>query len=458
MKKSIGTLIPMDALRSSIVTEQDNGTFEAGIIFLDWLEKTNQNAWQILPLHETQLEKGSRTKHIPSPYKSYSVGLDPKYLATKFAQIQPTEEQKKTFVLQHKDWIEDYALFCVIRDHFGTDDWREWDETIRKRDPLILAHWAQKYATKIAHHITVQWQLHHSYEVLRKKAKGLGIVMVGDLPYYPSVKSPLVWAHQEAFHLEKDGSMRFVSGVPDRLGAHFGRQVWGHPLYNWNKQREKVINLWKMRLHYHAMLFDHIRFDHAKAFFSYGMMDLTNEENDKLVVGPGVTVFNELVTFSQQKGLLLFAEDGDRTESLQAALKTLKIPGIKVFWFAMKKADTMFHRKYGDIAKYPTNCVAYTTTHDTETLLGYLHNLSSKQKQKLAKDANLIYDSDDNVFAYHIRDAIIHSPANMIIIPMQDWLLTTERINIPGTETESNDSNWHYQLPVPIEKLPLYFD
>ena len=92
--KVIGTLVPISALTS---TTHDNGTFSTGLIFLDWLKNTNQSAWQILPLNETQLEPGSSTRHVPSPYKSYGVGLDPKYLPESFAGIYPSQSEKKEF-------------------------------------------------------------------------------------------------------------------------------------------------------------------------------------------------------------------------------------------------------------------------------------------------------------------------------------------------------------------------
>ena len=88
----------MSALTSRKTDKNDDGTFATGLIFLDWLKKTNQSAWQILPLNETQLEPGSSTKHIPSPYKSYGIGLDPKYLSESFVGMYPSSSEKRDFV------------------------------------------------------------------------------------------------------------------------------------------------------------------------------------------------------------------------------------------------------------------------------------------------------------------------------------------------------------------------
>src|SRR6185503_17105232 len=155
---------------------------------LDWLKKTHQSAWQFLPIHETQLESGSATKHVPSPYKSYCIGLDPKYLPESFIGLYPSRLEKNTFLTAQKDWLGEYAFFCALRDYFRTDDWRKWDEGLRNRNKETLAHWNDHLAIEIDNHVVLQWQLHTAYALLRKKAKELHIILIGDLPYYPTLQ------------------------------------------------------------------------------------------------------------------------------------------------------------------------------------------------------------------------------------------------------------------------------
>ena len=446
-QKIIGTLVPISAL--------GEGTFASGLVFLNWLKKNHQTAWQILPLYQTQLEPGSSSKHIPSPYKGYGIGLDPKYLPANFTNIHPTEQEKSDFIKANGEWIDDYALFCALRDHFGTDDWREWGQGLRGRNPEMLSEWRDKLAREIDAHVIEQWKLHKSYTLIRSKAKELGILLIGDLPFYLSLQSPLVWAHQEAFQIEKDGDMRYVSGVPDAPEAHFGRQVWGHPLYDW-KNQQKVIEFWKIRLRYQKTLFDNIRLDHAKAFFSYGAMDTTSKQDDRYEEGPGDQVFEELIRFVENQGVSIFTEDsGDKTQDLRDTLRKLNVAGIKILRFALKRGESTIIKKYADISGYPENCVAYTTTHDTETLLGYLQGLTAEQKKKLAKVAGVVYAPSDRDLALNLRSAILASNAHIVIIPIQDWLLITDRINIPGTELPINDPNWNFKLTTPIEELSI---
>jgi 4-alpha-glucanotransferase len=448
----------MSALTSRKTDKNDDGTFATGLIFLDWLKKTNQSAWQILPLNETQLEPGSSTKHIPSPYKSYGIGLDPKYLSESFVGMYPSSSEKRDFVAAQNEWLPDYALFCALQDHFKTDDWRKWDKDLRDRDKTTLAYWSEQLAKKIDSYINLQWKLHQSYAQIKIKAKKLGIVLMGDLPFYVSINSPLIWAHQDVFQIEKDGNMRYVSGVPGGQESIFGRQVWGHPLYNWeNKDRHEVIStFWKIRLRHMDQLFDYVRFDYAKGMFQYGAMDRSNDQDDTFKNGPGEKFFKELVEFNRLFGVTSFVEDcGRNLEQIRESMERFNIPGVRILCFGLDKKREEINNDYVDIPNYPVNTVAYTTMHDTETLLGYIKKLTPEQKQRLAIAANTAYDPDNKTFAVILRAAVIASPAQTVIIPIQDWLLTTDRINIPGTELEVNDTNWNFRMKIPIEELPI---
>ena len=453
-------MIPLSALSSEKFSEQ--GTFGSGFAFLEWLKDTNQSAWQLLPLHQTPLERGSNHKHIPSPYKSYGIGLDPRYMSLALPCPTPTPKQLEAFVHEQKDWLLDYALFCALRDHFSTDDWSTWPKDIRTYQGKAIQHYTEELKTAITEHIQMQGRLHFQYEIVRKKAQEYTISLIGDLPFYVGYKSPLVWAHQELFDLTSEGKMRKVSGIPDGPEAHFGRQIWGHALYQWQgvDKKEQLVRFWKMRLKYLAALFDWIRLDHAKGLFFYGVIDLEKPLKDIVKKGPGAKVLEELILYARGEGLEFFAEDsGDKIKELRSTLQKLNVPGIRILYFsiAAKKGAKMYS-EYGDVPSYPVNTFACTTTHDTETLLGYLELLTSVQKKELAQHAEVRFSTDNIELAKRLRKAIIDSQARGILIPIQDWLLTKDRINIPGTEKDINDPNWQYKLKTPVEKLETSFE
>ncbi len=455
--------MPLSALWSD-KKKVKHGNLDTALFFLDWLHATGQTAWQLLPLHETQLVPGSKKDHVPSPYKGYGVGLDPSYLSPSLKRKKPSRQEISSFVAKQKKWLPNHALFCALRDHFGTDDWTQWDADVRRRDTKALVVWRAKLKKQIHAYILEQWQLHYGFQKLRNKASKYNIQLIGDLSFYMPLQSPLVWQFQKLFQLSENGEMKKISGVPDGPKSHFGRQVWGHPLYIWDneKSQKELIKLWKIRLRYLSYLFGWVRFDHARGFFSYGSLDSKDEKNDCMKQGPGASVFNELIVFAQACGLKIFAEDlgterkNDRLKFFYITLKKLKIPGIRILRFALTiRKGKKLHPQYADVSAYPANTFACTTMHDTETLMGYLKILSAKQKKTLAKEVRVKFLSDDIALAKNLRKAVIDSPAKVVIIPIQDWLLTTDRINIPGTEKIVGDINWQYRVSVSIENLPF---
>lgn len=456
-QKIVGTLVPLSALTSIKSQKEDQGTFEVGTAFLDWLKKTNQSAWQVLPLHQTQLEKGSSTRRVPSPYKGYGIGLDPKYLSSSAKAQQPTKEEVVKFGEENSYWIHDYALFAALTSHFGTDDWRKWDEELKNRRKEALSRWSRELKVDIYKHTVIQYQLHRSYKLLKTKAKSMKISLMGDLPFYVSVNSPLVWANQEAFQLKNGGEVERVSGVPHGVNSHFGRQVWGHPLYNWDieKGKSQALEFWYLRLRYMATLFDSIRIDHIIAFYRYGALNSKSKLKDMYLEGPGSPVLKKVIDYGRKCGLSIYVEDsGKNVKIVNEFLAELKIPGIKLFRFALDELTGMVVRKYADIASYPVDSVAYTTTHDTESLISYIKILTERQRLDLSEASKIPYSSDAFAFAERLRNGVISSPSRTVIVPIQDWLLTTDRINIPGTEKEVDDPNWRYILNVSVEDLP----
>jgi len=456
-KKIIGTFVPIESLISSNLARSDQGTFEAGLYFLDWLKATGQSAWQFLPIHETELKPGSKNSRVASPYKSYGVGLNPKFASSKYSSLRPTSAQREIFIRENKKWIDDYVLFVVLSKKLGTDDWRKWPKGLKERENEALDKAQKDLIYEIDEEVLSQWRLHKSYEELRQKAKELKIQLIGDLPFYVPIESPLVWMFQDIFQIDH-GKMKFVSGVPNYPNTYFGRQIWGHPLYNWNfeKYKDQIEKYWHLRFSYLAKLFDTVRFDHAKAFFNYGMMSLANPAKDHFAKGPGFSFFKEIVEFCRRRHLDVFAEDsGENREELEKAQNKLGVAGISVFRYGFNEKTKKMNKEYSQVNKYLKNLVAYTTTHDTETLIGYLRRLTPSQKKELMKVSEIPYSSDDKKQVENIRNAVIASPAFCVLIPIQDWILDDERINVPGTENAEDDPNWHYKIPMPIEKLPV---
>jgi len=107
ISKIVGTSVPLSALTTK-TEPQRPGSFSAGLTLIDWLEKTHQKAWQLLPLHETQLEPNSATQHVSSPYKSYGIGLDPRFISETLSK--PNQTDVNRYYNNQQDWLNDNAL------------------------------------------------------------------------------------------------------------------------------------------------------------------------------------------------------------------------------------------------------------------------------------------------------------------------------------------------------------
>lgn len=454
----VGTAVPLRALRSRLPGAGDRagGTFETGLRFLAWLSRTGQRAWQLLPLSRTHLEPGSDAVRVPSPYKGYGVGLDPLFLSPPEARaVSPSSRRR--FMRTHGWWLEDYAAFEVLTARFGTDDWTAWPPPFRDRAPAVMRRFRKEAREDLALSAEGQWLLHADFGRLKAQARRRGIRLIGDLSFFLPLRSPLVWANRDCFEIGRGGTLRRVSGVPDGPRAHYGRQVWGHPLYRWSDRRAwpKIADLWRRRIDYHAALYDRVRLDHAKGFYHYGAMDARDSGKDRVLEGPGTRLLDDVIRRAKARGLGLLAEDaGDRLEELRRDLRRHRLPGIRIFRYAYNEKKGVIEHDYAEPAHYPRTAFAYTSTHDTVTLLGYVELLTVEDRKKLCGHLGLPYVRDPRALAASFRRAVLRSSAAAVILPIQDWLLTKERVNVPGTERPKGDRNWRYRCRVPVEDLP----
>ncbi len=456
MRTRVGTFAPLSALRSASLPRERRGTFATALVFVEWLRRTKQGLWQMLPLAETHLEPGSSSARVPSPYKGYGVGIDPSYLAKPWSGRTPTEKQRAAFAEAHADWLPDYALFCALRDRFGTDDWTAWNRDIRVRRPAALRRWKRELAAEIQRHADDQWRAHTAFADLRRAARGINLA--GDVSFYLPLQSPLVWANRRAFDVRADGTLPRVSGVIDGPRSHYGRQMWGHPLYRWSLfGRPAAMRVWRLRLRHAAELYDMVRLDFSAGFFQYGALVPGNADADRLRPGPGAAVLRELLAYCHALGLHAYAEDaGGRMHELHQTLRAFHVPGIRILRFAYNEQLGEVVPYYADTASYPRRTVALTSTHDTDTLFGYVRKLTSAERRVLAKAVGVRASDDPRILARRLREAVLRSSAAFVLVPIQDWLLTDDRINVPGTERPVGDPNWRYRLTVPIERLPTH--
>lgn len=447
MVKRLGTMVPFSSLHS----RKADSYFEKAILLLDWLSHTNQKCWQVLPLHATTYK--NVTGHFLSPYSSYGIGLSPQYLTEKDYKVTV---DVGAFVRENSDWIHDYALFIVLSRSQKTDNWSMWPEEYRNSDSPQVKIFAKENGSEIHEVIREQAILDKRYKEIKAYAKHRSLQIWGDMPFYLEFHSPLLWKHRKAFFLKKDGSLEYVAGSPG--GAHFQkRQVWGFPLYNYDSSESVgvVKKLWKMRIDYAAGLYDMVRLDAVVRFFTYEMLHIADPAKDRRRSGPGSGLFTYLVNYSRRRGMDVYIEDISSLDMslLQKEAAALDIAGISVATMLLPEKGLRVHPVDFDITKYRKNHIYFSSTHDTNPLVPYLESLSADQVRVINRVLGLEYNSDLSTrgLVGRIRIFLIHN-CQTVIVAMQDWLLTKERINVPGL---IDASNWNYKMSVAIEDLPV---
>ncbi len=455
--------------------------------FADYLEGAGQQVWQVLPLGptgfadspyqcfsafagnplliclETLAEQGAlRTEELdtppPFPEKEVDFGwvIEFKYgllrqASARFAAEASPEEREafEAFCGEHAAWLDDFALFMAAKQAHGGAVWNTWDARLTQREPDALEHWWHRLAKEVHAQKYWQFEFHRQWLALKHYCNERGIRIMGDIPIYVAHDSADVWAHRELFHLDDEGNPSVVAGVPPDYFSATG-QLWGNPIYRWERCAETGFTWWIERLRATFALVDVLRIDHFRGFEDYWEVPAGEEtaENGRWVPGPRGELFRAI---QEALGPLpIVAENlGYITKEVEALRKEFSFPGMGVLQFAfgpdIDSAGLLPHEYYPDM-------VAYTGTHDNDATLGWW---KGSKEQGAAEDP--IHFRKTRTFARKYlatsgRDinwvgirAIMASVADTAVFPLQDILsLGSEaRMNIPGT---TGGKNWRWRF------------
>jgi 4-alpha-glucanotransferase len=345
-----------------------------------------------------------------------------------------------TFLKQEQFWLDDFALFTVLKKVYREKPWFEWPNAFKFRNRKTLHNFQTDYHEQI---MKVKWQQFIAFQqwfTLKTFCKKLGVSFIGDLPFYVGHDSADVWANQHVFNLKKDGRMKGVAGVPPDYFNADG-QLWGMPVYHWDALKRDDYAWWIQRLKKNIELFDVVRLDHFRAFADYWEVPAIEKtaRNGKWVEGPGEQFFKTVL--DELRSLPFIAEDlGDINDKVVSLRNNLQLPGMKILQFAfggeLGKNDYLPHN-------YDRNFIVYTGTHDNNTTIGWFKNDLGKVERK---NLNAYLNADvnqTNIHAHLIRLAY-SSVAQVAVIPMQDvlGLGATARMNIPASVKD----NWSWRM------------
>ena len=446
--------------------------------FADFLAAGGQSCWQLLPV--------GPTSYGDSPYQSFSsfagnpyfIDLD---ILAEWGLLEPEEYQflnwgndpgQADYELLYKnrfqvlrlavsrlsrgdkfemrgtlwgaDWLEDYALFMALKDKFGGASWLDWPEELRLREPASLALARKELAAEIDFWKWVQHLFFSQWWSLKEYVNQKGISIIGDLPIYVALDSADVWANPEQFQLDENGRPTEVAGCPPD-GFSADGQLWGNPLFDWEKMKEDGYAWWLKRIAWQFQICDTLRIDHFRGFDSYYAIPFGDDtaKNGRWRPGPGIDFFKIVNKTLGKKDII--AEDlGFLTPSVKKLLKQSGYPGMKILEFAFDSRDTG-----SDYLPhcYPTHCVVYTGTHDNDTIQGWM---ASAPKKDVSFAKAYLRLSKREGYHWGMMRSAWASPADLAVMQFQDLLgLGSEaRMNIPSTLGD----NWKWRA------LPGAFD
>lgn len=339
-------------------------------------------------------------------------------LARKFAKFKDANDY----------WLDDFALFCAIKEEQNHAAWSEWPEEYRVRDPSALSRFRERHGDRIGRHEFVQFLFFRQWGAIKAYANGLGLKIVGDVPIFVAYDSADTWSHPELFQLDSERRPLKVAGVPPDYFTATG-QLWGNPLYDWAVHKADGYAWWAARIGAALGAADILRIDHFRGFEAYWAVPAQDEtaERGAWEKGPGLDFFTCLA--GKLGDLPIIAEDlGFMNEEVHRIRDGMGFPGMKILQFAFEPGE-----ENGDLPHtYTQNCAVYTGTHDNDTSRGWLASAAPEARAR----ALAYLPARESTFHWDMIRGAWASPARIAITPAQDLLgLGSEsRMNYPGKQ------------------------
>jgi len=442
---------------SSLFGDYSIGSFGKNAkYFIDFLSDCGFSLWQVLPFNmadehnspyksfssfsgnpyfvdiELLYEKGLITESELSGAKQESPWLceferlsKERFNLLKTASSRVEDKKPINKFIKNNPYIASFCKFMALKNSNNNSEWNHWTTDIFDKETLFAWQF-------------IQYEFFTQWAEIKKYANDKGISIIGDIPIYVSHDSSDVWSDTASFRLDKDGRPTHVAGVPPDYFCEDG-QLWGNPLYNWKEMKSNGYKWWCDRIKHMSLMFDMVRIDHFRGIESYWAVPAKAKtaKEGKWVKGPGMSLIKAI---KQAAGNMeIIAEDlGDITPAVDKLVKDSSFPGMRVFQFGFLSDSESSHMPHN----YIENCIAYTGTHDNNTLLGYLWELDDKTRQKMLSYCGHIGDWKDGCKS--IIRTMFASSASVVILPIQDILGfgADTRINTPGKA----EGNWAYRV------------
>lgn len=481
-ERKAGVLLPIFSLPSA----EGIGTLgKDAYRFVDWLKKSGVTVWQVLPLLPTSYGDSPYQSCCSQALNFYFIDLD--FLSSEkllkkseYAFVDWGEKSRvdygklfyekarilkiafARFDRRNKDWLaflraekyRDFALFMTLKSKFDYRPWNEWDEPYRSADENALAIFEKDNAEEVAFWQFTQYMFLKQWQRLKEYANTRGVLIMGDMPIYVAYDSVETWKYRkDLFMLGKNGEPTLRAGVPPDAFSDEG-QLWGNPVYDWEKMQKNGYRWWKNRIEYEFTLFDIVRIDHFRGFDRFYTVaeDAETAKLGEWRDGPGAKLFEDF------KDKFIVAEDlGIIDDRVRQMMKETGYPGMKVLSFGFDGNPDNEHKA----SNHEKNVYAYTGTHDNAPIREMLEELDEELLEDFRLEMEIenerlgltfVYDKTETVaqakrvgeICENLLEQLFASKAKVAIAPMQDVLLlgAGSRINAPSTVC----GNWTYRF------------
>ena len=434
--------------------------------FVDFLSKAKQKIWQILPLNPTTygdcpysspsafaynplfvdldmlVSDGLLDKtDLVEPFSVYKVDFgrvyrDNKILLRKaYLRREKVINEFNKFKEENKYWLDDYALYTILKEEHDGKPWYYWYDDFKYRNPESLRWANNEFYDRIEEVKFHQFLFYSQFMKLKKYANKKGIRIMGDMPIYTSYDSSDLWSCPRNYQLYDNLTPKSVAGCPPDAFSEDG-QLWGNPLYDWDYMKEDNYSWWVERVKHQFKLLDIVRIDHFRGFEAYYSIPF-GAENAKIgewKTGPGYDLF-KVINKEIPNGEIVAENLGFLTEGVHKLLKKCGYPGMNIFQFELGDG-----KKAPILKSYPENNLFYTGTHDNEMLMSFYNKLDEKYRKLVDKVCGITFNDKPNL---KIIEYSMNTNCKYVIVPLQDYLgLGNEegRMNIPGVAL----GNWVY--------------
>ena len=451
--------------------------------FIDFLAASQQSLWQILPLGPTGYGDSpyqcfsafAGNTLLISPDRLVDLGLLDKkdlrgvpnfpvekidfgwvipyktaLLEKAYANFKQSTDSSLgaeflAFAQEAAAWLDDYALFRALKDAHQGVAWNKWKPQLALREASAINRARETLHYKIEAQRFFQFLFFKQWRALKNYCHTKGLKIIGDVPIFIAYDSADVWTNPGEFKLDEKGRPLVVAGVPPDYFSKTG-QLWGNPIYNWDKMRATKFAWWIKRLRATFTTIDLVRIDHFRGFAATWEVPARDKtaKNGRWVEVPGKELFTSLKNVLGE--LPIIAEDlGVITPDVEALRDGFNFPGMRIFQFAFRDRNNI------DLPhNYIPHTVAYTGTHDNDTAVGWFNSRagqgSTRSAEQIAMEKRFCMDylnTQGREIHWDFIRAVLASVADTAIIPMQDilGLGSAARMNLPA----SQQGNWQWR-------------